>query len=136
MLNYLGPEPNAVKQSFWPDHISFQTLENMSLALVEEKADYETLTCYRVCVYQKAATMICRLPRKDRSERVRIHLEQSKKKYEHEIYKALSELDYLAPPSLILLQAFLSGVSHGFSLHMPSRNAFFIPILRNVENRP
>lgn len=112
MLSELGLEPSSVKQSFWPDHISFPTLEEMSLSLVEEIGDYKTLTCYRVCVYQKAATMICRLPRKDRSERVRMHLEQSKRKYEHEVYRALSELDYLAPPSLVLLQAFLSAVSH------------------------
>lgn len=115
MLSDLGPEPSAVKQSFWPDHKSFQTLEDMSLSLVEEIGDYQNLTCYRVCVYQKAATMVCRLPRKDRSEWVRMHLEQSKRKYEHEIYRALSDLDYLAPPSLVLLQAFLSGVSHSLS---------------------
>ncbi|KAE8156866.1 hypothetical protein BDV40DRAFT_280137 [Aspergillus tamarii] len=105
----MDTEPNTMKQSFWPDHVSFQTLERMCLSLMEGKEDERTLTCYRVCVYMKAAALLCRLPKKDRSVPLRGHLEQSKKQYEHEVYKALSEIDYLAPPSLVLLQAFLSG---------------------------
>lgn len=99
-----------MKQSFWPDHVSFQTLEGMCVSLIEGKEDQNTLTCYRVCVYMKAAALLCRLPKKDRSVPLRRHLEQSKKHYEHEIHRALSEIDYLAPPSLLLLQAFLSAV--------------------------
>lgn len=99
-----------MRNSFWPDHVSFQTLEKMCLCLIEGQDNQHKLTCYRVCVYMKAATMLCRLPKKDRSEPLRRHLEQSKKQYEREVYKALSEIDYLAPPSLFLLQAFLSGV--------------------------
>ena len=99
-----------MRQSFWPDHVSFPTLERMCVPLVEGKEDQHKLTCYRVCVYMKASGLLCRLPKKDRSVPLRRHLEQSKKQYEHEVHKALSELDYLAPPSLALLQAFLSGV--------------------------
>ncbi|RAQ79165.1 hypothetical protein COH21_012528 [Aspergillus flavus] len=108
-LMTMNTEPNTMKQSFWPDHVSFQTLEGMCLSLIEGKEDQHTLTCYRVCVYMKAATLLCRLPKKDRSGTLRRRLEQSKKQYEHEVHKALSELDFLAPPSLVLLQAFLSG---------------------------
>lgn len=103
-------EPNTMKQSFWPDHVSFQTLEAMCVSLIEGKEGQHTLSCYRVCVYMKAAALLCRLPKKDRSVPLRRHLEQSKKQYEHEIHKALSEIDYLARPNLLLLQAFLSGV--------------------------
>jgi hypothetical protein len=103
-------EPNTMRQSFWPDHVSFQTLERMCLSLIEGKEDKHKLTCYRVCVYMKASTLLCRLPKKDRSVPLQRHLEQSKKQYEHEVHKALSEIDYLAPPSLVLLQALLSGV--------------------------
>jgi hypothetical protein len=99
-----------MRQSFWPDHVSFQTLERMCLSLIEGKEDKHKLTCYRVCVYMKASALLCRLPKKDRSVPLQMHLEQSKKQYENEVHKALSEIDYLAPPSLVLLQAFLSGV--------------------------
>ncbi|CAG7925105.1 unnamed protein product [Penicillium olsonii] len=98
-----------MKQSFWPDHVSFQTLEEMSVALIEGNEDQHTLTCYRVCVYMKAASLLSRLPKKDRKPPLRRHHEQSIKQYEHEIHQALSEIDYLAPPSLVLLQALLSG---------------------------
>ncbi|GKZ39344.1 hypothetical protein AbraIFM66950_012331 [Aspergillus brasiliensis] len=76
---------------------------------MEDKADRQTLVCYRICVYMKAVNMICRLPRRDRSASVRHHLEQSKKQYEDEIRRALGELDFLAPPCLLFLQALLSG---------------------------
>lgn len=99
-----------MKQSFWPDHVSFKTLEGMCLSIIEGKEDQNTVNCYRVCVYMKAAALLCRLPKKDRSLPLRRHLEGSKRQYEHEVHKALSEIDYLAPPSLVLLQAFLSGV--------------------------
>lgn len=82
----------------------------MCLSLIEGKEDKHKLTCYRVCVYMKSYTLLCRLPRKDQSVPLRKHLDQSKKQYEHEVRKSLSEIDYLAPPSLVLLQAFLSGV--------------------------
>ncbi|KAF9891413.1 hypothetical protein FE257_004269 [Aspergillus nanangensis] len=102
-------EPGVMKRSFWPDHISLETLEKMSLAIMEEREDRQTLICYRICVYLKAVTMISRLPRRDRSAPVRRHLEQSKSQYVDEIHQALRELDFLAPPSLKLLQALLSG---------------------------
>ncbi|KAE8308441.1 hypothetical protein BDV41DRAFT_568200 [Aspergillus transmontanensis] len=105
----MNTEPNTMQQSFWPDHVSFQTLEGMCLSLIEGIENQHTLTCYRVCVYMKAAALLCRLPKKDRSVPLRSRLEQSKKQYEHEVHKALSELDFLAPPSLVLLQALLSG---------------------------
>ncbi|KAE8406843.1 hypothetical protein BDV37DRAFT_242086 [Aspergillus pseudonomiae] len=105
----MNTESNTTKVSFWPDHVSFQTLERMCLSLIEGKEDHHTLTCYRVCVYMKAAFLLCRLPKKDRSVPLRRRLEKSKKQYEREIHQALSEIDYLARPSLVLLQAFLSG---------------------------
>ncbi|PIG84501.1 hypothetical protein AARAC_009922 [Aspergillus arachidicola] len=102
-------EPGVMKRSFWPDHISLETLEKMCLSIMEDKADRQTLVCYRICVYMKAITLISRLPREDRSASVRRHLEQSKKQYEVEICRALGELDFLAPPCLSFLQALLSG---------------------------
>ncbi|KUL86856.1 hypothetical protein ZTR_05281 [Talaromyces verruculosus] len=105
----LDAEPGAMKRSFWPDHVSFETLENMCLSIMEEKEHRQTLVCYRICVYMKVVTLISRLPRRDRSNPVRHHLEQSKNQYEDEIRRALSELDFLAPPSLPFLQALLSG---------------------------
>ncbi|KAL3440308.1 hypothetical protein BJX65DRAFT_316735 [Aspergillus insuetus] len=103
------PEPGLTKRSFWPDHVSFATLEEMCLSIMEEKVDRQTLVCYRICAYMKALNTISRLPRRDRSASVRRHLEQSKKQYENEIQRALGELDFLAPPCLPLLQALLSG---------------------------
>ncbi|CAG8097725.1 unnamed protein product [Penicillium salamii] len=105
----MDPEPNTMKQSFWPDHVSFPTLEEMCMSLIDGDKDQHTLTCYRVCVFMKAAGFLYRLPKKDRKASLRRHLERSKKQYEHEIHKGLSEIDCLAPPSLVLLQAFLSG---------------------------
>ncbi|KAL4755650.1 Zn(II)2Cys6 transcription factor [Aspergillus foveolatus] len=103
------PEPGLMERSFWPAHISLATLENMCLSIMEEKVDRHTLVCYRICAYMTAATTISRLPRRDRSAPVRRHLEQSKKRYENEVHRALGELDFLAPPSLAFLQALLSG---------------------------
>lgn len=80
------------------------------MSLIDGDKDQHTLTCYRVCVFMKAAGFLYRLPKKDRKASLRRHLERSKKQYEHEIHKGLSEIDCLAPPSLVLLQAFLSGV--------------------------
>ncbi|GLA53949.1 transcriptional regulator family: Fungal Specific TF [Aspergillus niger] len=102
-------EPGIMKRSYWPDHISLETLEIMCLSIMEDKADRQTLVRYRISVYMKAVNMISRLPRRDRSVSVRRHLEQSKKQYEDEIYRALEELDFLAPPCLSFLQALLSG---------------------------
>ncbi|KAH8428359.1 uncharacterized protein LDX57_006060 [Aspergillus melleus] len=104
-------EPGAMKRSFWPDHVSLKTLENMCLSIIEENEDEQTLICYRICVYMKAITLISRLPGRDRSARVRRHLEQSKSQYDNEIHRALSKLDFLAPPNLHFLQALLSAVS-------------------------
>lgn len=78
---------------------------------MEEKVDRQTLVCCQIRAYMKAVTTIRRLPRRVRSAPVRHHLEQSKKQYENEIYRALGELDFLAPPCLSFLQALLSGVS-------------------------
>ncbi|KAH8589549.1 hypothetical protein B0O99DRAFT_334235 [Bisporella sp. PMI_857] len=105
----LGDESTVLRQSFWPDHISLQTLEHMCLSLVEDQGDRQTLNHYRVCVYMKAITLISRLPRTGRSARLRDHLQRSKKQYEAEIFLALAKMDCLALPTLSLLQALLSG---------------------------
>lgn len=92
-----------MRLSFWSDHVSLETLEYMCLSIMEDKADRQTLVCYRICVYMKAVLMISRLSRSDRSASVCRHLEQSKKKYEDEICRALGQLDFLAPPCLTFL---------------------------------
>lgn len=98
--------------SFWPDHVSLATLENMCLSITEEREHRQTLICYRICVYMKAVTLISRRPRKVRSDPVRRYLEQSKNQYEDEIRWALSELDFLAPPSLFFSPSpFIRGES-------------------------
>ncbi|KAE8383456.1 hypothetical protein BDV26DRAFT_139646 [Aspergillus bertholletiae] len=102
-------EPSVLKRSYWPDHISQRTLENMCLSLMEGRGDEQTLTRYRICVYMKATTLVSRLPKKDRSPRLQDHLKRTKKLYENEILRALGKLDYLASPSLSFLQALLSG---------------------------
>lgn len=90
-----------MKRSFWPGHISLATLENICLFIMEEKVDRQTLVCCQICAYMKAVTTIRRLPRRIRSAPVRHHLEQSKKQYENEIYRALGEFGFSCSPAVI-----------------------------------
>lgn len=82
----------------------------MSLALVEGDVDEQTLIYYRVCAYAKATFFIARLSELERSKRLRDHFQSSRKEYEASALSALDHINILAPPSLSLVQALLSGV--------------------------
>ncbi|KAJ5810305.1 uncharacterized protein N7503_002523, partial [Penicillium pulvis] len=95
---------------FWPDHVSSSTLENMCLALVEGDIDEQTLVHYRVCAYTKAKFFVTRVSELGHTKRLRDHFQNSRKEYEASALNALNKINILAPPSLSLVQALLSGV--------------------------
>ncbi|KAL2845923.1 hypothetical protein BJY01DRAFT_213772, partial [Aspergillus pseudoustus] len=109
-LVIIGSESSSSSRLYWPDHISATTFEHMCLLLEEKTLDEQTLHHYRVCIYAKAIFFVSRLPAAQYSERLRRHLQDSKKQYEAIILTSLSKIQILtSPPSLSLLQALLSG---------------------------
>ncbi|KAJ5565054.1 hypothetical protein N7513_001296 [Penicillium frequentans] len=97
------------RRYFWPDHVSSSTLENMCLALVEGVTDEQTLVHYRICAYTKATFFVTRVSELGHTKRLRDHFQNSRKEYEASALAALNKINILAPPSLSLVQALLSG---------------------------
>lgn len=82
----------------------------MCLALVEGNIDEQTLVYYRICAYTKAVFFVARVSELGHTKRLRDHFQNSRKEYEASALSALSKINILAPPSLSLVQALLSGV--------------------------
>jgi hypothetical protein len=106
-----GPNKKTNSQTFaWPDHISDKTLERMGLAIIERKESEQTLQLCRINVWLKAICFISALAPMIWSEPLKVHFRKLKKQYEISAIDELNSIPLIAPPSLALLQALLSGV--------------------------
>lgn len=109
-------DEHDLKHLHWPDHISSRALEKMILCLVENEGDENCRLHYRVCVYTKAFFCALKWSQVYRSPTIRQRLEISQRQYKAIVLAGLFRLHFLLPPSISLVQALLSGVSH-HSIH-------------------
>jgi hypothetical protein len=96
-------------------HVSKRSLERMGLALIERTVSGQTRLQYIICVNLIAYLYSVATDSNAQSETMRRHLERSRKEYLRSGLEALERMSLLAPPSLTLLQALISGVC----LHIP-----------------
>ncbi|KAJ5219959.1 transcriptional regulator family: Fungal Specific TF [Penicillium chermesinum] len=115
LLYMMLPGADGVTNSqnlwIWPDHISSKTLERMGLAIIEGTENEHTLLYYRVIVWTKVITFLLGLIIVTPSEPLREHFKYLQRQYRAAAFRDLNSISVSAPPSLILLQALLSGVS-------------------------
>ncbi|KAJ5120047.1 transcriptional regulator family: Fungal Specific TF [Penicillium atrosanguineum] len=105
-----GPDKKTNSQTIsWPDHISDRTLERMGLAIIERTENETILQLYRITVWVKAICFISALAPMISSEPLKVHFRRLKKQYEVSAIDELNSIPLTAPPSLVLLQALLSG---------------------------
>ncbi|KAJ5885120.1 transcriptional regulator family: Fungal Specific TF [Penicillium taxi] len=106
-----GPDKKTNSQGIilWPDHISNKCLERMGLAIIEASENEQLLHLYRIIVAMKAIQCISKLLPLVSSERLKIHFRTLKKQYEMAALEDLNSIPLMTPPSLVLLQALLSG---------------------------
>lgn len=102
----------------WPDHISDETLEKMTVYLLEDESRGQVFHQYCVCVYVKAIMRLYNFSRVSTNKSMHRHFANARKQYEVAAIHALRQLDILAMPSLSLIQALLSAVS----LYSPTYN--------------
>jgi hypothetical protein len=114
ILTVTGPDRKTNSQGtiVWPDHISDRTLERMGLAIMERSESEQVLQLYRISVWIKAFSCISKLAPLISSEHLKAHFKRLKKQYEAGAIEELNAVPLTASPSLPLLQALLSGVSH------------------------
>lgn len=94
------------------DHIPQKAFERIALALMENNADKHTLNLYKVIVHFKAAVILCRREMQVvQSPEVQAYIKKAKNQHTHAAIAALDGVSFLVPPSLLLLQALLTGVS-------------------------
>lgn len=94
----------------WPDHISLQTLEQMSVDLANQRINELQALQYKLCICAKAASFVTRWLRFCPSHDFARCLEKSKKRYAMACLQYLKMIDFTRVPDLAMLQALLSGV--------------------------
>lgn len=102
---------NATYQLHVLDHIPQAALERIALRLINEELDDQTIYLSLVIVHFKAAVIACR--RQWVGTHSSAMLDHLHKLKTHHIAAALSSLDkvsFLAAPSLLLMQALITGV--------------------------
>lgn len=104
---------NTQRLWIWPDHISPKTLERMGLAIIENSESKQILLYYRVVVSTKVITFLMGLILATPSEPLKEHFKYLQRQYRSAAFQDLSLISVSATPSLVLLQALLSGVSSG-----------------------
>ncbi|OJJ29599.1 hypothetical protein ASPWEDRAFT_305901 [Aspergillus wentii DTO 134E9] len=95
----------------WPDHISLQTLERMSLATMNDTVSGQTALHYKVCIFSKAIIFVSRWLRLCSPGILADNLEKSREKYIAACLECLTLIDFSRSPSLSMLQALLCGAS-------------------------
>jgi hypothetical protein len=94
------------------DHLPPKAVERIALALMEGSADEKTENLYKVIVHFKAAVVLYDSQLKGpKSAEVQ---KQIRQRESHHITAALTALDsvsFLTPPSLLLVQVLITGVS-------------------------
>jgi hypothetical protein len=94
------------------DHVPPKAVEKIGLALMEGTADEKTLLLYKVIIHFKAAVVLYASNLQGpKSVEVQKHIKQME--YDHLIaaLTALDKVGLLTSPSLILVQALITGVS-------------------------
>ncbi|KAJ5162263.1 hypothetical protein N7492_007655 [Penicillium capsulatum] len=109
MLSAYNSQGTSQGAMFWPDHISDRTLERMGLAIIEGSEDEQVLQLYRIVVWVRAISVISNLAPTISSERLKAHFGTLKKQYQAAALEDLNSIPLVAPPSLALVQALLSG---------------------------
>ncbi|PWY88539.1 hypothetical protein BO70DRAFT_385681 [Aspergillus heteromorphus CBS 117.55] len=109
MATDMAHQHSPGKHFHWPDHISVQGLEHMSLSIAEGRLDRQTSLHYQVCVFTKALFYMTRVPKHHLSERLRMHLKRSQQRYALAASRALDEINFVGSNSISLVQALLSG---------------------------
>lgn len=94
----------------WPDHITYQTLERMCVALANNTVTGQQALQYRLCVFAKATGYAKRRLRLYQSTAMSDSLEKSSQKYAAAGLRCLREIDFMTSPNLLTLQSLLAGV--------------------------
>lgn len=107
---------NAAVRYHTVDHVPPKAFEKIALALMEGNADEKTLNLYRVIVhFQAAVVLYASQLQGPKSAAVQRHIQQME--YNHLIaaLTALDKVSFLTAPSLLLVQALVTGVTHSES---------------------
>lgn len=103
-----GPE----MQLFLLDHIPPKALEKMILQLLEGNANERTTNMCKVIVHFKAGlNLYASQLNVPRNPMVKKHIKEMQLRHLKAALAALDSVSFMAPPSLLLLQALLTGVS-------------------------
>jgi hypothetical protein len=94
------------------DHIPPKAVEKIGLAMMEGTADEHTLSLYKVIIHFKAAVVLYASHLEGaRSAGVQKHIRQMEFVHMSAALTALDNISFLTPPSLLLVQALITGVS-------------------------
>lgn len=95
------------------DHIPPKAVERIGLALMEGTADERTLALYKVIIHFKAAVVLYASNLQGpKSPEVQKHIQQMEYDHLSAALTALDSISFLTPPSLLLVQALITGVSY------------------------
>lgn len=94
------------------DHVPPKAVEKIGLALMEGTADEKTLLLYKVIIHFKAAVVLYASNLQGpKSVEVQKHIKQMEYDHLTAALTALDKVGLLTSPSLILVQALITGVS-------------------------
>ncbi|KAF2824767.1 putative Zn(II)2Cys6 transcription factor-like protein [Ophiobolus disseminans] len=92
------------------DHIPPKAVEKIGLALMEGTADDRTLSLYKVIIHFKAAVVLYASHLEgSKSAGVQSHIKQMEFVHMSAALTALDSVSFLTPPSLLLVQALITG---------------------------
>ncbi|CAI7608153.1 unnamed protein product [Penicillium pancosmium] len=109
----------------WADHLSSQTMERMSLAIMSNAVRGEMALQYKLCLFSKATTFISRWLRVCPSDQMSDYLDQSRKVYGAATLECLRRIDFTRSPNLAMLQALLAGAAV-VQLHGDTTRSWFL----------
>lgn len=93
------------------DHIPPKALERMAVGLLEGTASVQTLNMFKVIVHFKAAlSLYTSQLQAPKSQAVRDHIKEMQLHHMSAALTALDAVSFMTSPSLLLLQALLTGV--------------------------
>jgi hypothetical protein len=94
------------------DHIPPKAVERIGLALMEGTADEKTMLLYKVIIHFKAAVVLYASNLQGpKSDEVQKHIKQMEYDHLTAALTALDKVGLLTSPSLLLVQALITGVS-------------------------
>lgn len=94
------------------DHVPPKAVERIGLALMEGNADERTNNLYKVIIHFKAAVVLYASNLGgQKSAEVQKHIKQMEYDHLSAALTALDNISFLTPPSLLLVQALITGVS-------------------------